>query len=49
MKPFYRKKGHYADGRDRIVIEDKDNKKSVALPKPEVLTSLLEGSKEAYT
>lgn len=37
MKLFYRKKGKYADGRDRIVIEDKSNGTSKALPKPEQL------------
>ena len=42
MKPFYRKKGKYADNRIRIVIEDRDTKKSIALPKPEILMRHLE-------
>jgi len=41
MKPFYRKKGKWKDGRDRIVIEDRDNKISQALPRPEELLDIL--------
>ena len=39
MKPYYRSKGKYADGRKKIVIEYiEDGKlKSKALPKPEAL------------
>lgn len=40
-KPFYRAKGKYKDGRTRIVIEDRKNNKSKALPKPEVLLKFL--------
>lgn len=43
-KPYYRVKGRYKDGRQRIVIEAKasDGKKSsVAIPKPEDLIKLL--------
>lgn len=37
MNMFYRKKGKYADGRDRIVIEDREKGISKTLPKPEEL------------
>jgi hypothetical protein len=36
MKPFYTKQGKYADGRDRIVIIDRENNLTLALPKPEI-------------
>ena len=42
---FYRKKGKYADGRDRIVIEDRENGTSKALPKPEQLIVYLGDTK----
>ncbi len=41
MKKFYRKKGKYADGRDRIIIEDRETNKSLSLPKPEELWNIL--------
>ncbi len=40
MKPFYRIKGKFADGRNKIVIEQKIGKKkriTKTLPKPEIL------------
>lgn len=41
MKPYYRIKGKYPDGRNKIVIEKKHGKKrkviSKTLPKPEML------------
>jgi len=43
-KPYYRTKGKYADGRQRIVVETpigKGKKISCALPKPEVILKLL--------
>lgn len=43
MKAFYRKKGKWKDGRDRIVIEDRANNKCVSLPKPEELLDMLAG------
>lgn len=42
IKLFYRKKGKYSDGRDRIVIEDKNNGTNKTLPKPEDLLKILE-------
>lgn len=45
MKPFYRTKGKYKDGRQRIVIEilaENDKRTSIALPKPEKLLELLD-------
>jgi hypothetical protein len=45
MKLFYRKKGKYADGRDRIVIEDREKGTSKALPKPEQLLVYLGDTK----
>jgi len=43
IKPYYRVKGRYADGRQRIVIEwgKKGSKQSRSLPKPEVLLDTL--------
>ena len=43
MKPYFRIKGRYKDGRKRIVIEWKDGKdiKSCALPKPEKLLKII--------
>ena len=43
MKPYYRKKGYYADGRTKIVIEKLDKKKIVSktLPLPEIMWLLL--------
>lgn len=42
-KPYYRSKGKYSDGRQRIVIEWAENGKKVsrALPKPEKLLDTL--------
>ena len=47
MKPYYRFKGRYKDGRKRVVIEYEENKKLVskALPKPEVLLDRLNSFK----
>ena len=47
MKPYYRNKGKYKDGRKRIIIEwEEDGKvKSLALPKPEKLKEYLRGWK----
>lgn len=44
MKPYYRDKGKYTDGRRRIVIEweEKGKKTSLALPKPEKLKKILD-------
>ena len=42
MKLFYRKKGTYSDGRDKIVIEDRNTNQSRTLPKPEILWELLD-------
>ena len=45
MKPYFRIKGKYKDGRKRVVIEwslDRWNKKSKSLPKPEILLELLD-------
>lgn len=43
MKPYYRKKGKYKDGRIKVVIEYQKNGqiKSRALPKPEILLDRL--------
>ena len=39
MKPYYRVKGNYKDGRKRIIIEEKDGNNKVilskAIPTPE--------------
>jgi len=43
MKPFYRVKGKYTDGRNRIVIEKGEQSK--ALPKPEKLWKILDTQK----
>lgn len=45
LKLFYRKKGKYADGRDRIVIEDREKGISKDLPKPEHLIVYLGDTK----
>lgn len=47
MKPYYRAKGKYADGRKKIVIEYvEDGKlKSMALPKAEDLLDRLKSTK----
>lgn len=44
MRPYYRKKGKYNDGRVRIMIERIENNKikQKALPKPEVLWEILD-------
>jgi hypothetical protein len=44
MKPYFRVKGKYQDGRKRLVIEWLENgsKKSKALPKPEKLLEILD-------
>lgn len=44
MKPFYRKKGKYADGRDVIYIEDRENNSTTALPKPEIMLKILKNN-----
>jgi len=43
IKPYYRTKGKYTDGRQRIVIEwgKIGSKKCKTLPKPEVLLDTL--------
>ena len=43
MKPYFRIKGKYKDGRNRIIIEftEKGKLKSCALPKPELLLKLI--------
>jgi len=43
MKPYFRSKGNYKDGRKRIIIEfmEKGKLKSCALPKPELLLKLI--------
>ncbi len=45
MRAYYRKKGKYADGRNRLIIEQKNKKgkviRSLALPKPEELLKIL--------
>ena len=43
MKPYYRVKGKYKDGRKRLVIEwiEEGKTKSLALPKPEKLMEKL--------
>jgi len=43
MKPYYRKKGYYRDGRTKIVIEKENNKKIISktLPLPEIMWLLL--------
>jgi hypothetical protein len=47
MKPYFRDKGKYKDGRRRVVIEFKIGRdlKSIALPKPEKLLKILDGLK----
>lgn len=54
MKPYYRKKGKYADGRDRYVIEYEENGKikQKSLPKPEeflVWTGKAKSQREKWT
>jgi len=43
MKPYFRIKGRYGDGRKRVVIEWREGRdiKSKALPKPEKLLELI--------
>jgi len=43
-KPYFRSKGKYKDGRQRIVIEwgKEGSKQSKALPKPEDLLKILD-------
>jgi len=43
MKPYFRAKGNYKDGRKRIIIEfmEKGKLKSCVLPKPELLLKLI--------
>ena len=47
MKPYYRTKGRYKDGRQRIVIEYEENGKIIgkSLPKPEELLDRLKNDK----
>jgi len=47
MKPFYRVKGKFKDGRNKLVIEyNQDGKrKSKALPKPEEMLGRLKDEK----
>ena len=46
MKPYYRIKGTYKDGRKRIIVEQKDENNKViyskALPKPENQAKLMD-------
>ena len=44
MKPYYRKKGKYNDGRSKIAIEKQEGKKKIVklLPKPEIMLELLD-------
>ena len=48
MKPYYRIKGNYPDGRNKIVIEYKRYGKIISktLPKPEVLLELMREKKD---
>ncbi len=43
MKPYYRIKGTYSDGRMKVVIEKREKKKIISktLPKPEILWQIL--------
>jgi len=45
MKPRYRFKGKYADGRRRVVIEFEEERKikTKFIPKPDKLLSVLKG------
>jgi len=45
MKPYYRKKGKYMDGRAKIVIEKQIGKKQMSrsLPKPEIMLKIMDG------
>lgn len=47
MKLFYRIKGKYPDGRNRLVIEDKDSGTNQTLPKPEEMKKILDTLKSA--
>lgn len=47
MRLFYRIKGRYRDGRNKIVIEDKSERTSRALPKPEEMLKILDTLKLA--
>ena len=45
MKPYFRKKGYYKDGRERVIIEwrvGSARTRSKALPKPEKLLKILD-------
>ena len=45
-KPYFRIKGKYKDGRNRVVIEKKVDRwscTSKALPKPEILEKIMDG------
>ncbi len=48
-KPYFRKKGTYKDGRDRIVLEKQVGRVKITknLPKPEILWLLLDGLKSS--
>ena len=43
MKPYYRRKGNYLDGRMKIIIEKLEKKKIISktLPLPEIMWLLL--------
>ena len=44
MKPYYRKKGSYNDGRMKVVVEEqiKDKKITKNLPKPEIMLKVMD-------
>ena len=45
MKPYYRDKGKYKDGRRRVCVEWRDNTRTmrtIALPKPEKMIIILD-------
>jgi len=48
MKPRYRKKGNFADGGQKIVIEysEKDKLRVFTLPKAEILLSVLKRTRK---
>lgn len=45
MKPFFRFKGKYADNRAKVYIVYDEKKRSMALPKPEILMKMLKNNK----
>ena len=47
MKPYYRKKGKYNDGRAKIVLEKQVGKKIMtkSLPKPEIMLKMMDGDR----